>query len=514
MCLTAGIRFPAVIFIERRVITMSLIQIKDLTFSYEGSFDNVFEHAHIQLDTDWRLGFTGHNGMGKTTLLKLLLGEYDHRGSITASVGFSYFPFTVPDKSLPTIYVAEEILPDLEQWRLEKEISLLGLKEDVLYRPFVTLSNGEQTKVLLALLFLKEDQFLLIDEPTNHLDLEGRRIAADYLSRKKGFILVSHDRAFLDRCTDHILSLENTGIKVEKGNFSTWYANKKNRDAYELAENKKLKKEVNRLEISVRQTAGWSNTIEKSKKGTLKSGLKPDKGYIGRQAAKMMKRSKATVVRRENALAEKEKLLQNLDKQEPLKLHLLKFRTNLLVSGGDLALFYGTEQVCRPFQFSVLQGDRVALTGANGSGKSTLLKLILGEDLQYTGELYKPRDLRISYVPQDATALTGTLETFCESRGIDESLFKTILRKLGFRREQFKKPLQFYSLGQKKKAAIAASLCQQAHLYLWDEPLNYIDVISRMQIESLLLEYRPTILFVEHDQAFVKNISTKALHLQ
>ena len=161
---------------------MSLINVSNLSFAYEGSYDNIFENVSFQLDTDWKLGFIGRNGRGKTTFLNLLLGKYKYSGNITASVKFEYFPYIVEDESINTIDVVERISADHMHWELLRELSLLEVDEDVLYRPFATLSNGEKTKVLLAALFLKENNFLLIDEPTNHLDMRGREIVSNYLN--------------------------------------------------------------------------------------------------------------------------------------------------------------------------------------------------------------------------------------------------------------------------------------------------------------------------------------------
>ncbi len=155
------------------------------------------------------------------------------------------------------------------------------------------------------------------------------------------------------------------------------------------------------------------------------------------------------------------------------------------------------------------QSDRIALCGKNGSGKTSIMKLLCGEQVSYTGTLLIGSQLKISYVPQEAPEFHGSLTDFAEHSGIDESLFKAILRKLDFSRTQFEKSMSDFSSGQKKKVLIARSLCEEAHLYLWDEPLNFIDVISRIQIEELLLQYKPTILFVEHDRTFCDNIATK-----
>ena len=177
---------------------MSLINVTDLTFSYDGSYENIFENISFQLDTDWKLGFTGRNGRGKTTFLNLLLGKYAYKGKISANVSFEYFPFEVEDKTQFTIDVIRSYAAESEDWQILRELNLLEVSDDILYRPFETLSNGERTKALLAALFLKENSFLLIDEPTNHLDAEARKAVCSYFNRKKGFILVSHDRAFLD----------------------------------------------------------------------------------------------------------------------------------------------------------------------------------------------------------------------------------------------------------------------------------------------------------------------------
>jgi len=187
--------------------------------------DNIFEEVSFRIDTDWKLGFTGRNGRGKTTFLNLLMGKYPYSGTISASVEFEYFPYAVEDNRKPTIDVIDGILRDYQSWELMRELNLLEVSDDVLPRPFFTFSNGEQTKVLLAALFLRENSFLLIDEPTNHLDISGRKIVGRYLNSKHGFILVSHDRTFLDNCVDHIMSINKTNIEIQKGTFSSWRHN-------------------------------------------------------------------------------------------------------------------------------------------------------------------------------------------------------------------------------------------------------------------------------------------------
>ena len=492
---------------------MSLININNLTFSYDTSYHNIFENVSFQIDTDWKLGLTGRNGRGKTTFLNLLMGKYEYGGSIRASVDFDCFPYEIGDTSCNTIDVAGRIVPEYEYWKLQRELSLLDVDEEALYRPFSTLSNGEQTKVLLAILFLKENNFLLIDEPTNHLDMSAREKVGQYLNSKKGFILVSHDRTLLDQCVDHILSINRSDIVIQKGNFTVWQQNKELQDRFELAENEKLKKDIKTLTAAARRTAGWSDKIERTKNGTLISGIKADKGYIGHQAAKMMKRSKSLEARQETAIEDKAKLLKNIETADSLSIRPRAYHTSRFIEAEDMAILYDGKKVVEGVTFAVDAGERIALTGKNGSGKSSILKLLTGEEIVYEGSLRIGSGLIISYVSQDTSFLSGSLKDFARTEEIEESLFKAILRKLDFERIQFEKDMTEFSEGQKKKVLIAKSLCQQAHLYIWDEPLNFIDVISRIQIEELLLRHRPTMIFVEHDRAFCGSIATKQIVL-
>lgn len=488
---------------------MSLINVTGLTFAYDGSYDNIFENVNFQIDTNWKLGFTGRNGRGKTTFLNLLLGKYAYQGSISASVAFSYFPYHVKDGHMLAIDAVEAMHPEYEYWRVAREMAKLQLEDEVLYRPYETLSNGEQTKLQLAVLFSKENHFLLIDEPTNHLDIRGRELVSRYLNSKKGFILVSHDRAFLDGCVDHILSINKLDIQVCKGDFSTWWENKSRQDAFEQAENEKLKKEISRLEETAREKANWSDRVEATKIGTHAF----DRGYIGHKAEKMMTRSKAIEKRQTAAIEEKSKLLKNIERSDDLKIFQTPFHTKRLAELKNVTIDYGDGAVCENISFTVQMGDRIALQGANGSGKSSIIKLLCGQEIPHTGELWRGNGLKISYVNQDTSGLCGKLSDFARDSGIDESLFLAMLAKLDVPKAQMEKDMSNLSAGQKKKVLLAKSICEPMHLHIWDEPMNYIDVISRMQIEALLLEFKPTIIFVEHDKSFCENVATRIVKL-
>lgn len=528
---------------------MSQIQVNDLSFSYDTNSDPIFEHTSFTLDTDWKLGFIGRNGRGKTTFLNLLLGRWPYSGSITGAVSFNYFPFEVPDQKRLTLEVMKESIAPYTAWEarmeellarsdeealreygelyerymaaegytiesaIEQELGKLATDAGVLSRPFETLSNGERTRVLLAALFLKHDSFLLIDEPTNHLDAAGRGAVAEYLAAKQGFILVSHDRDLLDIVVDHILSINRTGIEVQRGNYTSWQRNKDLQDAFELAENDRLKKEITKLSGAAKQKAGWSNKLERTKIGNRTSGqVPPDRGFIGHKSAKVMKRAKVIEQHAQRAIDEKSLLLKNIEQADALKLSPLVYHSAKLVEAVNLSVAYGGgEPLFTGLGFAVGQGERVALTGGNGCGKSSILKLLLGQEIPHTGHLTRGGGLVVSYVAQDTSFLSGGLREFAQAEQIDESLFKAILRKLDFSRVQFEKNMEEFSGGQKKKVLLAKSLCQPAHLYVWDEPLNFVDILSRVQIEELILRSAPTMLFVEHDRRFIENIATKVV---
>uniref|UniRef100_UPI0028A7B615 ATP-binding cassette domain-containing protein n=1 Tax=Ruminiclostridium cellobioparum TaxID=29355 RepID=UPI0028A7B615 len=267
---------------------------------------------------------------------------------------------------------------------------------------------------------------------------------------------------------------------------------------------------------AAKRTSDWSDRAEARKIGfdptkTEKSaGRRP---YEAAKAKKMMSRSKSIQERQQSAIEEKSRLLKNIENTEKLKISQLDYHSDRLAELDDVSIFYGEKTACRGVSFNIEKGDRIALSGRNGSGKSSLIKLICGEDISYTGTFRRASQLKISYVSQDTSHLKGNLTGYARENDIDESLFKAILRKLDFSRVQFEKDMSDFSGGQKKKVLIARSLCEKVHLHIWDEPLNFIDVLSRMQIEELLLEYTPTILFVEHDIEFRRNIATKIVEL-
>ena len=512
---------------------MAQINVSNLTYCYEGSFDNIFEEVSFSIDTNWKLGFIGRNGKGKTTFLNLLMGKYEYTGSISTSTVFDYFPYQVKEEELeePAAELMYRWKNGIEEWRVMCELAPLSIDAEILYRPFRTLSFGERTKVMLAVLFSGENDFLLIDEPTNHLDKESREIIKKYLAGKKGFILVSHDRDLLDACIDHVLVLNRGTIEVQAGNFSSWWVNKEKADAFAKSENEKHLKEIGKLKAAADKSARWAQKNENTKIG-FDPVKEPDRfidtrAYIGAKTKKMQARVKSYETRIGREIKEKEGLLVDIEKTIDLKVMPLAHHKKQIVRVADYSLQYkdADTPVFEHLSFEINSGERVFLQGENGCGKSSIINALLHRidngdvrsgDFKITesGIFEAAGNLLISYVSQDTSHLNGSLKEYARQNNLEYSFLLTLLSQLGFERVQYEKNMEAFSEGQKKKVLIAASLITPAHLYIWDEPLNYIDVFSRAQIESLIKKYEPTMLIVEHDQFFLENIATKVINVK
>lgn len=478
---------------------MPMITIKDLTFGYDGSDELLFRDVNLTLDTSWKLALSGRNGRGKTTFFKLLKGELPYSGSITG----------VP----PVVEFPMDELPDNEEWRVRKELNLMGADPDIMWRPLDTLSGGERTKLMLANLFASDGVFPLIDEPTNHLDRLGREAVASYLSAKEGFILISHDRAFLDQCTDHTLVITRSGVELVAAKFSTWWENNEQRQESEQARNAQIKKEMGSIEAAMKKNAQWSRKAEsdKSRANSKVSENHLRRAYEGAKAAKLMSLSKNLEQRNEKKLSEKQALLKDFEREQTLKITGSTHHEKTPVILKDVSVLRYGEVIASGIDLTVERGKKISLQGANGCGKSTLIKYLAGvssdEGITAEGDIHIAKGLKISYVGQDTSSLKGSLYDICAERGADKTQFSTILVKMGFTGDMLYRDVDALSLGQKKFVMLALSLCEQADVYLWDEPLNYIDVYMRKEIERLVRESDVTMLFVEHDRAFVDAVA-------
>ena len=272
-----------------------LLQIEKLYFSYPTTPANLFEDFSLQFYDGWTC-LAGSNGCGKSTLLKLIAG------SLLPDSGRIFTGATVSNNDI--VYCPQETSQIPENiysvfWSDDNEIrrffSMLHVSEEMLER-YDTLSGGEKKRIQIACALAEKPAILLLDEPTNHLDKSSREVVKKYLTQKKGFILVSHDRDLLDACIDHVLVLNRQSITVQSGNFSSWWENKKKADAFAQSENEKHLKEISQLKIAADRAARWADKNESSKIGynpTVENDRFIDtRAYIGAKTKKMQSRVK------------------------------------------------------------------------------------------------------------------------------------------------------------------------------------------------------------------------------
>jgi lincosamide and streptogramin A transport system ATP-binding/permease protein len=512
---------------------MSQILITGLSFSYCPHYHKVFHNVTLNLDTDWKLGVIGRNGRGKTTFLKLLSGELlPETGHIEKQVNVEYFPYDYKGDYSNTLDIIMECAgglrtlekeldhPDVLQkymdlegfsmeGKIKREIKRMGLEEELLTRDFATLSGGEQTKVLLISLFVKQNTFILLDEPTNHLDVKGKEEVADYLKKKNGFMVVSHDRELIDSVADHILSLNKSDIKVEKGNYTTWKNNKDLTEEYEFRTKKNIGREIKRLEGHAVKKRGWA-LVSNTQKYPFASHARTN----GVQA--YFRQAKRAEILIEGDIRKKKALLLNYEEVKKLEFHQGTVEGEWLIKVDKLSYSYVPHRVIlQDISLIINQGDAVWIKGPNGSGKTTLLKLISRE--RYSPSIQYEADMEFSILNQDLyfeDKVTGY--DFLKEGGVSEIQYEESLRlcdMFDIVTEELYKPCNLFSSGEQKKLVLAKLLCQKKPVIILDEPLNYMDVMFREQLEKAILQMKPTIIFVEHDVRFGERVANKRIEL-
>lgn len=519
---------------------MAQIIIEGMSFYYKEYFEAIFENVNLNLESNWKLGLIGRNGRGKTTLLRLIHGQLSpDRGRINKSINTELFPYPMRLKFSKTMDVIKENVGglrtlednledmeclqryiDLEGFQIEskilKEMSLMHLSASLLDRDYETLSGGEKTKINLITLFLKHNTFVLLDEPTNHLDVEGKRIIAKYLKGKKGFIVVSHDRQFLDEVCDHILSINKKSIDMEKGNYSSWLKNKELTEQYELRTKEKLEREIVSLEQRSKTTRTWATAANKQKydvKGHFRTN--------GSQA--YMRQAKRSEKRIQDNIQEKKHLLGNFEREKKLQLNQSEDLGSAvwLLIADHICFGYTEDLLIDDFSLTINRGDRIWLRGNNGKGKSTLLRLMskkrnLAEvqaDINgkiMSGNIYHATGLDISFSYQEPYLEEGYAKDFFNS---NHSYWYELCMSFDLPKKILTRPIETYSKGEIKKLEMARALSMPNNILFLDEPLNYMDLYFRRQLEEALLRYKPTVVFVEHDERFGEMIANRVIDL-
>ena len=507
----------------------------------EKSFEQdrvVLDDVSFQVEAGERVGLLGPNGAGKTTLLRIMTGE------LTPDKGFIAIPqgrrigYISQLAEAPEGALVEDVLrmafadvqavsQELEEIRqrmdrgehseaLLRRYDALTLRFDTLggydcetrlakvavglhisaeqrRQPFSSLSGGEQTRIRLAVMILRETDILLLDEPTNHLDMDSIEWLEDYIDRYKGTVLaVSHDRYFLDRTVTRIVELDHGGVEFYSGNYSFYVVEKEARYKLQMKQYEKEQAKIAQLEKAADQLSAWAY-----------SGM--DKTY-----KRVMSIRKRIEWLRQTEKPTREERLDLGFPTVPFRAdYALRIR-ELRKSYGGRTLFSGVTQTIRG------GGERVALVGANGAGKTTLLRILLGEETPDEGVVQFGPSVRAAYLPQQITfehPERTLYDTLLYELGCEPQQARNRLGAYRFRGEdQFKRVSQL-SGGERARLKLCMLMNSAVNMLILDEPTNHLDLDSREWIESAVDQFEGTLLIVSHDRYFVNRFASRIWEL-
>lgn len=542
----------------------TILKVTDVSKEYNGKM--LFEQVNIEITAGEHVALFGKNGVGKTTLLQGLLGKEEmEEGTIQRMLPLQDWGTLDQQLELETSkYTRDFVQSGMKEWfaskqrvehiqeqmqqdsqeggasddlltqyeeayatfedlgGYEREVSIdtcmqrVKLDKSVWNQPYEDLSGGQKTKAQLARILVAEPQFLLLDEPTNHLDAETLEWLEEWVASYAGTVLmVSHDRAFLDRVADAIIELTPQGTTRYTGGYSDYRRQKDIELQTQAALYKKQEQEKEQLLEAIRRYQQWFNTAE-NRAGT-QTEVRITKSYYKARAMKNITRYHAKQ-------KELDRLEQNrVDKpREDTKIQV-QFEASSLVSNTLLRLekvsfaYPLSPRLLEQVQFQVERNDRIAVIGSNGAGKSTLLKLMIGDLEPSSGTVKHHPQLRIGYFSQELENLDETvsiLDSLLDLPNMTQTYARTILGCFLFSRDDVFKQIKDLSMGERCRVAFIKLYFSDAQMLVLDEPTNYLDIATREKMEEAFREYPGAIVIVSHDRYLVSQLANRIVQIE
>ena len=453
----------------------------------------LFDRASFAVNENEHVGVIGPNGAGKTTLFRILIGEEGlDSGQLIKSRQLRLGYLSQHDNWEPGESVEDFISRDatLPIWELKGLGRSLGLIEEHYSHPIESLSGGYRMRAKLLHLIGQDPNLMLLDEPTNYLDLETLMVLEKFLQGYKGaFLLISHDREFLRRTTDHILEIEDGEITKYNGTIDDYFEQK---------------------EMLRSQLAARAYSLEEKRKQIL--------DFVARFGAKATKASQA------------QSRLKVLDKMESIEIKPLPVsakiripapaRTGkivLTIQGADLG--YPEKTVLKNVDLRLAAGDHLGVVGFNGAGKSTLLKTLSGRLAPLKGEVQYGYEVQVAFFNQhvaEGLILDDTVFSSMQRKAHSAVLPQEILDLAGsllFSGDDVKKPIRVLSGGERSRVALGQVLLQKASCLILDEPTNHLDFTTVEALTQALQSFPGSLVVVSHDRSFIRRVGTKILEI-
>ena len=537
---------------------MEVLRADKISFRYSTQAETLLRDVSFSLDSAGRVGLVGSNGSGKTTLLELIRGQIEPTGgclSFPDASDIGYLPqeigfpenVSVEDYLWQGLPVFAEVRSELAgtdigstryaelitryyeiggaqaEARMNRLLSGFRLDEAIRDRPLAQLSGGEKTKVALTRLLLREPRLLLMDEPTNHLEIESLEWLEQFLSDSSlPFISVSHDRRFLDACTNTIWELHNGLLTQYSGNYSFYRDAKETDRRRRQAEYDRQTARARRLQEAAARQRTESNRSENfkfkrsvSKKGSVQK-RDAGSGRSGVNASKQMKSAKALERRIDSARKQAQEAKPFIEKERRINIEGGSIGNALVLEVRDLTHVFDKTPVFSGVTFALPPGARLGIIGRNGSGKTTLIELLAHIYEPTSGHVRWTPRARVAYYAQEHENLNPAstiLDEVLRGRATEQTRARTILGSLNIRREKVYDRIGNLSIGERSKTALAKILLFDPDVLLLDEPTNHLELTAREALEDALVDYKGTVLLASHDRYSLERITTSILDL-